>query len=702
MIRLESRALFSFNRWLVPLQIGVMAATVSIAQNTQAQSQTVGPAVNNLQLSNTFSYADLLKLRSVQDVKISPDGRRIAFVLSSVDSESDKSTESIWFLRTADRALTQLTASGSSSPAWSPDGKQLAIVAADSGGSVTIELFSPDKPDVRRRFHIPSQPGSLTWSPDGRSIAMSMFVPERGAKSFLQQAVDHAELSLERRLGARWAAPISITQAARYQSDGSGYLTLGNQHIFVLSTQSGDLRQVTSGSSDDADPSWLPDNSGLLFASDRRSEPFALVRVPAVQKLRLSDDSVVQLSRGTDYVENPTASPDGRWIAYTSHEEHHVNYSPSNLYLMRADGGAQKQLAPRLDRDVYGTPQWSADSRSVYASFIDHGLARVGKFSINGGMKEVAFGTDLGFSMSLTGDLAYAGSSTDRPAEVNFKAADGRPKTLTTFNDFLQERRLGRLVHLETPSSFDGVPVESWILLPPGAQPHTKLPTIVELHGGPFGFDDPGWSSEMQLYAAAGYAVIFTNYRGSTSYGYKFSEPANSSFPGCAYSDVMSVVDAFIQQDFVDPNRLFVTGSSAGGELTTWIIGKTNRFHAAVAYKPVINHLSNYLESDQYLQGALILTPPWLLNNEYWATSPLSLVGSVSTPTLLITGDQDKRTPLTETLQFYNALQLRRVPSALITVPGASHESLRSRPSQLAAETAATLAWFKHYDPGQK
>ena len=222
------------------------------------------------------------------------------------------------------------------------------------------------------------------------------------------------------------------------------------------------------------------------------------------------------------------------------------------------------------------------------------------------------------------------------------------------------------------------------------------------MHGGPFGYDDPGWTSAYQLYAAAGYAVVFANYRGSTSYGSAFSEPANHNFPGCAYDDLMSVMDAVVQQGIADPNRLFVTGGSAGGELTAWIIGKTNRFRAAVAEKPVINQMSFFLATDQYLAAGALSEPPWNQEREFWERSPLSLIGSVSTPTLLITGENDNRTPLTETLQYYDALQLREIPSALMRVPGASHESLRSRPSQLAAETAAKLAWFNHYDPGQR
>ena len=225
---------------------------------------------------------------------------------------------------------------------------------------------------------------------------------------------------------------------------------------------------------------------------------------------------------------------------------------------------------------------------------------------------------------------------------------------------------------------------------------HAGFPLHVS---GPFGSDGPDWSSKFQLYAAAGYAVVYANYRGSTSYGAGFSEPANHNFPGLAYDDMMSITDEAIRRGFADPNRLFITGGSAGGELTAWITGKTNRFRAAVAEKPVINLLSDALTTDQYLASPIFDEgDPWTREKELWAHSPLSLADAMKTPTLLIVGEEDYRTPLDQALQLYDVLQLQGVPTALMRVPGAGHENLSSRPSQFAAEIAATLAWFHQYD----
>ena len=687
--------------WLRYLRLLATFALASALQTPRARAQDTTHSPSTAPTPKTFSYADLLRLRTVQDVRISPDGQRIAFVVSTTDAQKDSSAESVWLLRVGGSQPVELAPAPSSSPLWSPDSRQIAFITPGEHGGQTLTLASAGDPQSRRTFPVSSQPDSLIWSPDGRWIGMTLFVPDTGAPSFLQQAVNQAEASLNKPAGAQWAPPVKLTEELRYHADGSDELKPGHTHLFVLSTDTGDLRQVTSGPFDDRGPSWLPDSTGLLFAADRRASIPNHLRRPAVQKVSLGSNTVVQLSHGAEYVQDPVASTDGKWIAYTSTDERHAYYSISSLYVMRPDGSDPHRLAPRLDRDVYG-PRWSIDSHTLFASYEDHGLARVGVFRLDGAMTEAASGTDLSFSVSRSGDIAYAGALADRPPEVTLQHPGAKPTPLTSHNDFLRDRTFGRLLHLEVPSSLDHVLVEAWVLLPPGAEPGAKLPAMLDMHGGPFGSDDAGWSSADQLYAAAGYAVIFVNYRGSTSYGSSFSEPANSNFPGCAYDDLMSVVDTVVQQGIADGNRLFVTGGSAGGELTTWIIGKTNRFRAAVAYKPVINQMSDSLATDQYLAQAVLVTPPWDQEQRFWARSPLSLIGSVSTPTLLITGEKDNRTPLTETLQYYDALQLRNIPSALMRVPDASHESLRSRPSQLAAETAATIAWFDHYDPGRK
>jgi dipeptidyl aminopeptidase/acylaminoacyl peptidase len=236
-------------------------------------------------------------------------------------------------------------------------------------------------------------------------------------------------------------------------------------------------------------------------------------------------------------------------------------------------------------------------------------------------------------------------------------------------------------------------------MLPPPRQPGAKVPLILEIHGGPHAAYGPWFATDYQLYAAAGYAVLYVNPRGSTSYGEAFAALIDRAYPGEDYGDLMAAVDAAIAGGAIDPGNLFVTGGSGGGVLTSWIIGKTDRFKAAATQKPVINWTSEALTMDNtmFTSRYWFDAPPWKDVTPYWQRSPLSLVGNVKTPTLVVVGSEDYRTPVSESEQYYAALQIAGVPTALVKVPGASHGGIAARPSQSAAKAAAIIAWFDKY-----
>jgi dipeptidyl aminopeptidase/acylaminoacyl peptidase len=471
----------------------------------------------------------------------------------------------------------------------------------------------------------------------------------------------------------------------------------GHRHLFVLSTVDGVIRQVGNGPFDDEEPAWSANSKTLLFTSDRRPGHEYTYSERAIYMTDLSGHTT-RLTDEDNFFSAPKASPDGKWIAYLRIPKRDVNYTRSDLYVMRTDGTEPHRLAPDLDRDLYRAV-WAPDSKSVYAEFTDHGISHIGLFALEGHSKTLVSGLGGAFSIAQNGMIAYSGSSADRPNELMLQPVGKPAETLTSLNEFLKHRQLAKLLRLTARSSADGTPVEGWALVPPGSTGQNKPAMILTLHGGPFGNDGPDWSSKFQLFAAADYVVVDVNYRGSTSYGSAFSEPANHDFPGLAYDDAMSLVDQAIRQGLVDPHRLFVTGGSSGGQLSAWITGKTNRFRAAVAEKPVINEMSESLTSDQYIAAPLSYGgEPWTLEKQLWAHSPLSLAGSVTTPTLFIVGEQDYRTPIDETLQMYDALQLRGIPTALLRAPGTGHGNLGARPSQSTAIIAATLAWFHKYD----
>ena len=300
-----------------------------------------------------------------------------------------------------------------------------------------------------------------------------------------------------------------------------------------------------------------------------------------------------------------------------------------------------------------------------------------------------------------SGRFAYTWTRPERPPEVAVAGPGAKTTVLTRLNDDLFNstgKQLSAAEEIWTESSFDKRRIQSWILKPPGFDPAKKYPLILEIHGGPFADYGDRLAAELQLFAAAGYVVLYSNPRGSTSYGEEFGNLIHHAYPGHDYDDLMSAVDAAIAQGYVDPENLFVTGGSGGGVLTAWIVGKTDRFRAAVSAKPVINWHSFVLTSDlpSIFARYWFPAPPWERPEEYLRRSPLSLVGNVKTPTMLLTGEADYRTPISESEQLYEALKLRKVDTALVRVPDASH-AIITRPSQLIAKVAHILAWFEKY-----
>jgi acylaminoacyl-peptidase len=276
---------------------------------------------------------------------------------------------------------------------------------------------------------------------------------------------------------------------------------------------------------------------------------------------------------------------------------------------------------------------------------------------------------------------------------------DGKSQRLTQVNeDLFSYKNLGKVEELWWQSSFDNQKIQGWIVTPPDFDPRKKYPLILEIHGGPFAMYGPAFAAEIQLFAAAGYVVLYTNPRGSTGYGQAFGNAIHHDYPNHDYEDLMSGVDAVISKGYIDTKNLFVTGGSGGGVLTAWIIGKTDRFKAAVVAKPVINWYSHTLYADNpaFFTKYWFSGKPWEVPEEYMKRSPISLVGNVKTPTMILTGEQDFRTPMAESEQYYAALKLQQVEAALVKIPNASH-GLSNKPSMLMSKVTSILSWFDRY-----
>jgi len=648
-----------------------------------------------------FTGDDLFNLEVATDPQISPDGRTIAYVRKSNDIMTDKARSTIWLIDVASGQQRPLLAGSGSyfSPQWSPDGTRLAYVAAE-GGNPQLYVRWMASGESARITGLPDGPDSVAWSPDGRRIAYSMFVPDDGPK--LGKAPDKPE-------GAKWADPLQVIDMVTYRADGAGYLKPGYEQIFWVPADGGAPTQLTFGATHagGGQISWTPDSRAILFSANLGKDWERQPVNSEVYRVSIAGGAPVALTSRDGPDNSPAVSPDGRHIAYVGFDDRKRSYENTRLYVMNVDGSGSRVLTPNLDRSV-ASPVWSADSRAVYVQVEDRGTNKVDRVGLDGSIHEVATGlTGSGldrpyaggeFSVARTGAVALTAGDQLHPSDVAVTTG-GALRRLTRLNEQLQAKVMGQPQKLAVTSSYDQRPIDAWMIMPPDFDPAKKYPLILEIHGGPFSAYGPQFSTDDQLYAAAGYVVLYTNPRGSTSYGEEFANQIDKAYPGHDYDDLISAVDAAIATGHVDPNNLFVTGGSGGGVLTAWIVGKTDRFRAAATQKPVINWSSFELTSD----GATFFSPywfakkPWEDPQGYWARSPLSLVGNVKTPTLVVVGSEDYRTPDSEAEQYYEALQLRGIPTAFVKVPGASHGGIAARPSQAAAKASAILAWFDRY-----
>jgi dipeptidyl aminopeptidase/acylaminoacyl peptidase len=681
----------NLTRTLSPLAILFAATAIN---PPAAAAPATGP-------SRYLAGSDLFNLEVATDPQISPDSRTIAYVRKSNDIMTDKARPTIWLVDVASGQQHPLVAGAGSysSPRWSPDGTRLAYVASD-GGSAQLFVRWVASGESARITGLPDSPNSIAWSPDGRRIAYSMFVPDEAMR--LGSAPPKPE-------GAKWADPLQVIDAVTYRTDDEGYLKPGYNQIFWVAADGGAPIQLTFGPTNaGAQVSWTPDAQSVLFGANLGKNWQLEPNESEVYRVAIGGGAPVALThrKGPDF--SPVVSPDGRHIAYLGYDDRGLAYQNNHVSVMNLDGSGARDLAPGLDRGI-DTVLWSPDSRSVYISYDEGGIKRVARVGLDGSLRVVASGltgsaldrpyTGGEFSVARNGAVALTMGDPSHPSDIGI-AMGGGIRRLTHLNDsLLGSKALAQVQKLPVTSSYDRRPIDAWMITPPDFDPARKYPLILEIHGGPWADYGPSFSTDDQLYASAGYVVLFTNPRGSTGYGEQFAGLIEQDYPGHDYDDLMSAVDAAIATGHVDPNNLFVTGGSGGGVLTAWIVGKTDRFRAAATQKPVIELASFALTTD-FANG---FSPywrkqkPWEDPQGYWKYSPLSLVGNVRTPTLVVVGSDDYRTPVSQAEQYYTALQLRGIPTALVKVPGASHGTIAARPSQAAAKASAILAWFDRF-----
>jgi acylaminoacyl-peptidase len=648
-----------------------------------------------------FKNTDVFELELAADPQVSPDGSQIAYSRVSMNIMTDRPVSNIWVIDTdGDNHRPLLSGAQSySSPRWSPSGDRLAYVTAVGEHGAQIHVRWMDTGQTAMLTNVRQAPSSLSWSPDGTQIALEMFVESEPASLAKPPAAPE---------GAEWAPPAIVIDRMPYRADGAGYLDTGYTHVFVLSSDGGTPRQLTSGDYDHGGPlSWTADGASIVFSANRQDDWRHDPLESELWSVGVSNGELTQLTDRNGPDAAPAVSPDGSKIAYLGFDDRKLGYHNANVYVMDRDDNSIRNLTEDFDRSIDDV-QWAGNSR-LYVQYNDHGRTHIATLSMNGNIESVADdvgGVGLGrpyvsggFTVAANGTYAYSAGRPDRPADVGTGRGSRTPARITDLNeDLFGHKTLGRVEELTWQSKDGDYEVQGWLVTPPGFDANNKYPFILEIHGGPFAAYGPQFSAEVQLFAAAGYVVLYTNPRGSTSYGATFANEIHHNYPNEDHDDLMAGVDAAIAKGFIDEDRLYITGGSGGGVLTSWTVGKTDRFRAAVVAKPVINWISFTLTADasHFFTRYWFASMPWEDPDAYWLRSPLSLVGNVNTPTALLTGEQDFRTPIAESEQYYQALKLRKVDTALIRIPEASH-GIAGRPSHLIAKVDNILAWFERY-----
>ncbi len=641
---------------------------------------------------------DVFALQWAEQPRLAPDGRRIVYQRSGFDVLKDVKTSTLWLQDADNGAGAPLTTGKHDGPAvWSPDGQRIAYVAADDGKpALTVRWLDSARSTVLAQ--LPAAPSGLTWSPDGRWLAFSM-----------QVAADDQPLATLPKApkGAEWAAPAKLIDRVTYRVDGAGYLEPGFSQVFVIAADGGAPRQLSRGEHNFSDPLWAAD-AGSVFVSANLDEDWEYAPLESdLYRLDVDSGALTRLTdrRGPDG--QAALSADGRQLAYVGFDDQQLGYQNQQLSVLDLASGKSRLLSADFDFSIEA-PEWDGN-RGLWFQYDDHGRTRIGWIAASGGTVRTLVddlgGTTIGrpygggSKSAAAGRVVYTRGSEYRPAEVAVLDRSGKVRNLTDLNaNLLGHRRLGRVEEISVASSADGRAIQGWLVYPPDFSTDRKYPLLLEIHGGPFANYGPRFAPETQLYAAAGYLVLYLNPRGSTSYGAEFANLIHHRYPGQDYDDLQSAVDAVIARGQVDTDNLFVTGGSGGGVLTAWIVGHTDRFRAAVVAKPVINWASFVLTADfpAFFTRYWFPGPPWEQEAAYRERSPISYVGKVNTPTLLITGEADLRTPSPEAEQFYQALKLRKVDTAMLRIPGASHE-INRRPSQMLAQVLNTIAWFERH-----
>jgi dipeptidyl aminopeptidase/acylaminoacyl peptidase len=666
-------------------------AAVAITFATTVPAQQRGPATAVAQ--NRITLEQYLDWEEVQNPQLSPDGTQILFSRRWVDKMNDKWESSIWLMN-ADgshaRSLTQ-----GSDMHWSPDGKRIAYVAkGEPSGQQVFVRWMDAEGATTQISHLTESPSSLEWSPDGKSLAFTMNVPVRDTWRIAMPTPPK---------GAKWIEAPKVVTRLNYRSDRVGYTDDSYRHIFVVPADGGTARQITNGDWNHSGPSFSADSKWIAFSSLREPNAENAFRKSQIYAANLETGEIRQLTHGNGTNGSPSFSPDGKFIAYISADSsNHSAWAESKLWMMNADGTGAHLASGNLDRPISGVV-WGTDGSGVYFNVESEGSKNLYFTTTGGQFHPVTSGKHV-LTVSSVGKSGLAVGISSTPTKPNDVVSFSVPKTgtastfsqLTAVNDdVLAGKQLAQTEEIWYTSK-DGLKIQGWVVKPAGFDPAKKYPLILEIHGGPQSMYNVGFNFARQDHAANGYVILYTNPRGSTGYGEKFTNEIKNAYPGKDFDDLMAGVDTVVGRGYVDTKNMFVYGCSGGGVLTAWTVGHTNRFAAAAALCPVIDWISFVGETDGASWYQNFDKPFWEDPSEYLKRSPIMYVGNVKTPTLLMTGVLDLRTPIPQIEEFYRALKVHGVPTAMIRMNNEYHGT-SSTPSNFLRTQLYLRSWFDKY-----
>jgi dipeptidyl aminopeptidase/acylaminoacyl peptidase len=639
-----------------------------------------------------------MEMESIRGPQISPDGKQIIFSRGYVDKMNDRSRSNLWIVDVAGQRIRELTHGdwSDSSPVWSPDGEKIAFIS-DRDGTRQIHVMWLDTREVAQLTHLTEGAGNLKWSPDGKHIAFTSTI--RDTKPILPVKLP------KRPRGAKWAEPAVIVDRLTWARDGTGPVPKGYSHVFVIDAIIGGTpRQITSGDYSHSGPEWSRNGKTIYVSGIRKPDAEYLRRDSEIYAIDLDTLEVKTLTDRKGPDGGQVVSPNGKWIAYTGYDEKHYTRHLSSLYLMDSSGAGKKLWAGDLPNSPGGAI-WADDSSGVYIRMSESGTGNVYFVPLNGSPKKITDGNHVlgSFSLAKNGQFAATLTTFKQPG-VLVTSNLSNPSSLKTLvdvnEDVLQGIKLGDVEELWWTST-DDLKVQGWLIKPAdfeSGKSGKKYPMILYIHGGPWSMYSVSFNWAWQNFAADGYAVLYTNPRGSTGYGQDFVNGIQYSYPGKDFDDLMGGVDAAIAKGFIDDQNLFVCGGSGGGVLTAWIVGHTDRFAGAVSMRPVINWHSFVGNTDGPSWYYQFRKYPWEDPMEYAVRSPLHYVGNVTTPTMVMTGEADLRTPMPQSEEFYRALKMQKKDTLLVRMPNEFHGW--RRPSHRMLQQLYLKAWFEKHKRG--